>query len=124
MEVDMAFEERGSYLFVRAQGPSDLESVRKGLIMIRDKALEAGLRRVLVDARGVDAPAREFDRYLVGEAAAEVLRARFKVAFLYKAEKINKFAENTAVNRGANILVCADEAEALDWLLRGVPAEG
>ncbi len=122
MEAEFAFEERGSYLFVRAWGPSDPESVRKGLIIIRDKAMETGLTRVLVDARGVDGPLREFDRFLIGEAVAELLRARFKVAFLYRAENINKFAENTAVNRGANVLIVADEAQALDWLLRGVPA--
>ncbi len=122
MNVEMEFEARANYLFVRARGPSDPESVRKALMMIRDKALETGLTRLLVDARGVGAPVREFDRYLMGEAMAELLRAPFKVAFLYRAESINKFAENTAVNRGANVLIVAEEAQALDWLLRGVPA--
>ncbi len=124
MKAEFAFEERGSYLFVRAQGPSDPESVRKALILIRDRVMERGLTRVLIDARSVGPPVREFDRFLMGEAMAELLRGRFKVAVLYRAESINKFAENTAVNRGANVLVSADEAQARDWLLRGAMVMG
>ncbi len=118
MDVELTFEERSGYLLVKGRGPSDLESTRKALMLIEEKTRQAGLTHILIDAREVQAPRRELDRFFMGEFVAELFGARYRLAILYLADRINKFAENTAVNRGANMLVTAEEDDAVEWLLR------
>ena len=113
----VTFEARERYLLVRVSGPFDVSAAREVMVTIKQQAQAGGFTHILVDALGITAPARDLDRFLVGEALAQLLPHPFKVAVLYKAEWINKFAENTAVNRGAAVLVCSQEAKALQWLL-------
>ena len=115
----VAFEARRGYLLVRVRGPYDPSIAREVLGTVKQQAQAGGFTRILIDGFEIGAPARELDRFLIGEALAELLPCPFKVAFLYKAEWINKFGENTAVNRGAAVLVCSTEAKALQWLLGG-----
>jgi hypothetical protein len=85
---------------------------------VRDEATKAGLTRILVDARAIEPPAHEFDRFWFGSAVAEFFPGReFKVALLFPAELINKLGEDTAVNRGARYLVIDAEGPALEWLM-------
>ena len=88
------------------------------MLAIREAADALGATHLLVDARRMPPPLSELDRHYAGVAVAEVLGGRFRVAVLFPGEQINKFAENTAVNRGAQMLVTADEAAAMAWLLR------
>ncbi len=121
MDVELAFEEREHYLFVGGQGPSDMDTMRRVLALIRDRAQLAGLTRILIDAHRVEPPRSGLHRFQMGELIAELFGARYRLAVLSPARVINKFAENTAVNRGAIILVTDDENEALGWLLRDLP---
>ncbi len=121
MDAELAFEERSHYLFVRGRGPSDIETIRTVLRLIRDRARLAGLTHILIDAREVEAPRSGLHRFQMGEMIAELFGARYRLAVLSPARVINKFAENTAVNRGANILVTDDEQEALGWLFHDLP---
>jgi hypothetical protein len=85
---------------------------------VRDEARQAGLMRILVDALEIAPPSHEFDRFWFGSAVAEFFPAReFKVALLFRPELINKFGEDTAVNRGARFLVIGAEELALEWLM-------
>jgi len=113
----IAFEVRDGYLFVRVSGSIEPDPIRAGLTAIREQAQKAGLTRILVNALGLCAPRAEIHRFMAGEAIAEILPYPFKTAVLCKPEMINKFAETTAVNRGAQLLICGDEGQALGWLL-------
>ncbi len=118
MDVELTFQVHGDYLLVKGRGPSDLESTRKALVLIEEKARQTGLTHILIDARDVEAPRRELDRFFMGELVAELFGPRFRIAVVYQADRINKFAENTAVNRGANMLVAAEEDRAVQWLMQ------
>jgi len=52
----------------------------------------------------------------MGKFVASILPQTLKVAVVYRAELINKFFENVAVNRGANLVVLSDRASALRGL--------
>jgi hypothetical protein len=80
------------------------------------EAVKSGDTRVLIDAYGVSAPKSDIDRFDAGATIAELFRGRIKLAILYPPAIINKLAEDTAVNRGADVLVVADERVALEWL--------
>ena len=71
--------------------------------------------RVLLDFRGVVGRATTLERYELGVHAAAHVNA--KIAFVGLPEMIDHLPETVAVNRGANVRVFTDEADALRWLL-------
>lgn len=113
----MSLVEYKHYLAVTVTGTLEEKAAKPVLLEIRNQALELDKTRILIDARDVSMPVTEFDRYLVGMLFVDLFGSPFRVAVLYRAELINKFTEDTAVGRGAALLVCADEDEALRWLL-------
>jgi hypothetical protein len=89
------------------------------LTAIRDAATKAGMSRILVDAVAVAAPSQPLDRFWFGSAVAELFHGgAFKVALLVSPEPPDKLGENTAVNRGARLLVTGKQEAALAWLMQ------
>ncbi len=76
----------------------------------------AGIDRAFADMRAVEGPIPALDRFFAGERVASVLGPRVRLAVLSRPEMIDKLGENTAVNRGARILVTASETEAFAFL--------
>lgn len=119
MTIEIKFRGGGEYLRASCRGMWEPDSVSDALQRIREQAVRMNQRHILIDWRSVSPPKTEFYRYLIGERIAALLANPLKVVALCKDEKVNKFAENTAVNRGANFRVVATEWEALQWLLEG-----
>jgi hypothetical protein len=114
----VSFEVADDYLRVTLAGSYPSGTIRDVLLAIRSKAEECARTQVLVDAWSLSPPSMDFERFVLGETAAEIFRSRYRVAVVYRPELINKFAENVARNRGASVFVAASEAEALEWLMR------
>ena len=106
------------YLKLTVQGQWVLNEMLALTEVIKDEAMAAGRDRVFIDFTAVEGRIPELDRYSVGVQIAKIWQSKLRVAILYQADQINKFAENVAVNRGARIFVTWSEADALDWLLR------
>jgi hypothetical protein len=118
MGLDSESREESGYLFVKARGENSLPAVREFLAATRSRAEQSGFMRVLIDGRDVGKDQKEIDRFEVGIAVAAYFPRPFRIAILRKREDITKFGENTAVNRGADFLVCTQEEEAVAWLLQ------
>jgi hypothetical protein len=116
MEYQVSYEVRSRYLLVRMAGRYDPVGARELFDAVRARAVEENLHHIFIHALEVGDPETELDRYLMGEAIAEMLPLPFKVAILYK-PNYDKFTENAAVVRGADVLICSDPDEALQWLL-------
>ena len=114
-----SFKVESKYLEVICEGKWLPEHVTDMLMSTRLKAMETSRDRILLNWAQVSAPHAEFDRYLAGKDIATLCPPPLRVGVHYPAEMINKFAEDTAVNRGAGFFVCGDRAEALAWLLDG-----
>jgi hypothetical protein len=117
MLLNVDIEARDGYLFMHVVGQWRLSDIQELVTMIRLEAARRGYTHVLVDMLGVSGKPSEADRFAVGLAATSPPRGHLKVAILYPADLINKLAENTAVNRGAQLLVTSDGEAALIWLL-------
>ena len=120
MKLDLAFREADGYLLVQVEGEWTPEAVQQGIEEVAQAAEERGHDRVLLDIRNMSGPKTDLHRFLAGEHAAKAWGhpLRLKVAAVYKEELIDKFTENVAVNRGANIIVLSDIDEAIEWLTR------
>lgn len=117
MELDISVEHRTGYLAVAARGPWDLSRVKDHMIKVQKASEEAGLSRVLIDFRMMDPPSQQIDRFHAGVHAAAVWKPPMRVAGIWFWENIDRFAEDTAVNRGAVFRMFTDEPRALAWLL-------
>ena len=76
------------------------------------------LKKILIYLSGAKGELRGYGRFEVGKKVSQVFNIQYKILAIEKEERINKLAENTAVNRGANLLVTSDRKKGLDWLLK------
>ena len=114
-KLKLLFEEKDTHLLVVVSGQWLRDSIKQAISEVGDSARQRGFSKILIDARNLSAPKSDFERFLAGEEIALQWRG-LKAAFLYPEERIKKFTENTAVNRGAVIIVLSDMDEALKWL--------
>jgi hypothetical protein len=116
MRLTIEHEIRGRFLWVGLGGVWDLDAVLAMIDMIRWETELNRLGAAFVDFRGVGGPIPDLDRFFAGERVALVLGANVRLAVVGRPEMINKLGENTAVNRGARLLVTPDEAQALAFI--------
>ncbi len=107
------------YIRVGATGECSLPNIYQFIDEIKRLAIDAGRDRILIDIQKVEGMPTGADLFFAGERIAEVFGGRLKTAVLNRPERINKLGEMTAVNRGARVIVVADETDALAWLLEG-----
>ena len=116
MKLDLSFEDTGDYLHIRVRGDWARQEIIAGIRNVAERAQNAGQTRVLLDIREFSAPNNELDRFMAGEAIAKFFPSSFKIVAVRSADLMDKFAENVAVNRGANFMVVSDFDEAVSWL--------
>jgi hypothetical protein len=108
-------EPRPDRLDVTVTGRWALGSFRPMLEAIRDACDQHELRHVLVDARAVRDDIAAADRYEAGKLVAAVLPG-LKIALVFDPARTTRLAENTAVNRGADMSIFGEPGDALAWL--------
>ena len=116
MKLDLSFENTGDYLHVRVRGEWKRQEIMAGIQNVAERAQKAGQTRILLDIRELSAPRNELDRFMAGEAIAKFFHSPFKIVAVRSVDLMDKFAENVAVNRGANFIVLSDFDEAVLWL--------
>jgi hypothetical protein len=119
MTLKTTFDEGPGYLIAEVRGQWDKEDAEKIIDAIRDEAIKRSQTRILIDTRGLMLPRSGMTYFFTGEYIAKVLGHPFKLASLATRELHgNGFAENVALNRGANVLTFFEKDEALEWLLK------
>jgi hypothetical protein len=116
MSSQIEFKNCDNYLFSKIAGEWSKENTYKLLNEIKIEADKQGYNLILINARGMSLPDNEMIRYYTGEIIASLFKSH-KLTIYLQAEKINKFAENVAVNRGATVYICDNKADAINWLL-------
>jgi len=116
MALTVTAEAKGSILWLTAVGRYSLADFTALIEALKAQAEQSNCERVLLDIRAISGEVSDMDRFFIGKFAAEQLSHRIKVAAVYHAQKINRFAENVAVNRGARVGAFATEQDALTWL--------
>ncbi|MGD0584611.1 MAG: hypothetical protein ABSA86_02395 [Oryzomonas sp.] len=116
MAIEVQFHIHPEYLLVKMCGEWTTPAMRQALNEIKTEADHQGFKHLLFDMCELSRPDSEMTRFWSGEYVAQVLPPPFKVAVFANPELVNKFGEDTAVNRGAIFKVFSDEQEALRWL--------
>ena len=108
-------ETESECLRVTVTGLWSMREFRPMVEAIRDGCQRSMLRRALVDARGVTDEVSPIDRFEAGKQVASVLLG-IRIALVFDPRRITRLAENTAVNRGADMAIFGEPADALAWL--------
>jgi len=121
MAFDVQFNEAGGYITARVSGEWTEDNLKSGIDALAAEARRLGCSRALLDIRDLSRPKSGYDRFVVGEYIAQVWGPplKLRVAAVAVPDMINKFTEDTAVNRGADFLVTDDMYEAIRWLSDG-----
>lgn len=109
-------------LLLDVTGEWEVEAMRGVIDAIAVECDQRRCHRVLADCLAMEIAGKvlEFERFLIGQHIAAVLH-HVRLAALFPAEQINKFAESIAVKGGAEFFVSSDRDEALRWLAQGSP---
>ncbi len=107
------------YLRVRVSGSWTVETAKRVIDETKIEATGRGCHCILFDLTKWSRPASEMTRFYSGKHLAEILAPPFKTAAFALPEAINKFGENTSVNRGARFRIFPDEVSAIKWLMEG-----
>lgn len=117
MIISLEYLKFPDYLEVNLNGNWTESSAQKALDSIKVEVDKLGLKKIIMDCRELSYPDVEITRFYTGLKIAEIFSYHYKIAAYAQAEKINRFTENTARNRFANLRVFDNEDEALSWLL-------
>ncbi|MBL7177823.1 MAG: STAS/SEC14 domain-containing protein [Desulfobacteraceae bacterium] len=119
MTIEASFHSADGYLLASIRGKWTEDSVKEQIDNIKCEAERREQTRVLLDMREILPPQNGLTRFLSGKEMARVWGSFLKVAAIWKTEFITKFAEYTAMNRGADFAIFSDEKEAKEWLMEG-----
>jgi hypothetical protein len=106
----------GDYLFVEVSEPYSLHLFLSTIHEVADHCQKDNLNKVLIDINKMTGSPNIFDRYRVGVEIAKTWGPRIRAAVITKPGITNRMTENTAVNRGAKLMVTSDRETALKWL--------
>lgn len=116
MDLEVRSNEENGYLSIRVVGQYSLSESRDLIHRVKEESKNSGYQNVLLDTTGVAGPIPHLDLFELGVHCAEVWKAAFRVAIISRPGGIGKFFEDVAENRGARVLVAADEEAAIQWL--------
>lgn len=114
MNVD--FIRHAEYLEAKVSGEYSPEAYLAVIERLFEESKAIDSMRILVDLTNVTGEYTKLGRFQVGQKIAELFKPPCRIAALERLERINKFTEDVAVNRGAFVLVTHDLKSALDWL--------
>ena len=113
LQIDIQEEE--GYLSVNVSGSLSLKNLKELVDRVLAESKKRSHDLFLVDMLRTGPPENEMDRFDIGNYVASELRG-VKIAVVYPQKYTNKFFENTAVNRGAHLLVFSEKERAVEWL--------
>jgi hypothetical protein len=115
--MELRYEMRRDHLRVEALGPYDAQRARIELCNILRQSASSGQTRILIDARGITAPASDADRYALATQLADKSQGRVRLAIVVEpTHRETQTFEDTANNRGVAVKTTTSMEEALEFL--------
>ena len=107
---------QGDHLWIEVSATYTFRTLILAIHEVAEHCQREKLNRVLIDLRSMHGNPNTFERYLLGLEIARTWGHQIRAAIVVRPEVSSRMAENTAVNRGAQIRVKSRLDEALEWL--------
>jgi hypothetical protein len=116
--MQIHFENAGPYLAANVSGPYSLQGMRELIDQIAKESAKRKLQRVLVDVSHMTGDAPTLERYEYAQYAAARLQGDVQkcAACAGSGQRLEPFTEVVARNRGLQLRVFRERAEAVGWL--------
>lgn len=121
MSISVCVYQRTGYRFVKATGNYSTAEGQTLADRIHADWLETNCMNYLLDISEVIGNIPKMDRFHLAEYISGLWEHSIRVAVVYRAEEIDKFFENAAVNRGVQVIVVPDVQTAVKWLIGNNP---
>lgn len=119
MKSRYEFEIKESYLLLNVTGTYDLTELLSLPAGVKARCEEEGIFKVLLNCLSLqNTNISTTDRFYLGEKLAQEFKSHIILAVVWPARDIDRFAETVALNRGGNMYVTGNYAEAEEWLLK------
>jgi hypothetical protein len=110
-------ENRGGYIYASYDGQYEYEKLLELAKEAAKSCNQDKPAKVLANLLNMTGKVEPFDRFKLGVQGAKIFRNTIaQVAAVYHQTEIDRFAENTAVNRGMNTRIFSNIEDALAWL--------
>ena len=117
MEENIKYIKHDKYLEVIFTGERSYKDLNDLMEKVHSKCEETKIYKVLVDIVNAKGNWKEFDLFWIAKRASQLFTGKYKILGIGQKGKIDKFAEDAAVNRGVNVLLTHDKEANLPWLL-------
>jgi hypothetical protein len=118
--VNINFEQRKNYLYVKLIGEYINDEVNPTLNKIFNECKSCNYSKMILDTLDIDIkPISIFDRFQIGVKIAELSTksSLIKVGCIVRKQHFDGISVTAAENRGAQFQIFHDNNEALKWLL-------
>ncbi|MEN9563557.1 MAG: hypothetical protein RIR73_1801 [Chloroflexota bacterium] len=110
-------ENRDGYIYATYNGQYKYEKLLELAKEAARYCTQGKRTKVLANLLNMTGKVESFDRFKLGVQGALIFRNTIaQVAAVYHQTEIDRFAENTAVNRGMNTRIFSNIEDALAWL--------
>ena len=113
MSLELQIREVDTHLSIRAVGQYSLASLEAVFDRAKEESEKRGLPRVILDVTGVAGTIPVMDKLALGEHCSKIWKPEFRMAIISTAGGVDRFFENVAWNRGAQLAVVPNQAAAL-----------
>jgi hypothetical protein len=118
MKSQYLLKRKEHYLYFLISGEFDKMDFLSYPMIILNECKKEDVYKVLFDALELKGSnPSTMDRFFVGDAIANTLGNKIKLAVAWPGKDINKFCENVATNRGSRVCVLDNIDAAENWLL-------
>jgi hypothetical protein len=117
MGLHIDWEQHEAYGVVRLTGAPSLGQILSFMELLAVESQSWNHGRLLADLRGVTTIRSFTEQFTLGEEAARKLKHLRRIASVVPPERLTRNSERPARQRGLDLKVFTDEAEALQWLL-------
>jgi hypothetical protein len=121
MGLEMLIHEVGTHLSFEAAGQYSLASLYDLFYRVKEESEKHGCQDVMLDVTAVSGTIPVMDLHVLGEHGSKVWKLPFRIAIISPDWALNKFFENVARNRGAQVAIVPNQAAAIEWLARNGP---
>ena len=117
MSSQIIYDEKENFLKIKYSGYENIEEFNNSLEKAFKICKEKNFPNIILDIFEVNFDLISFtDKFIAGEKIAELFNYPSKIAVLAPRKSHDRFAEDVATNRGANIRSFIDIDKAIEWL--------
>ncbi len=110
------FEIKDDYLIMTPEEGYSFEYYKRAIREAAELCKQNKIHKLIADNRTINKDIPMFERFELGVEVAKIMGNNIKTAIILPPQRINKFGENAAVNRGGRVLVTDSMERAIEWL--------